>query len=101
MPDYIFSKDGYPKKTRDRGTYMTDALDTSPADSAVAVVPSDSTNFTLAARGIYIGVTGDVTAVCGGTAVLFKNCQAGSILPVVCTRVNSTGTTATNLVALI
>ncbi len=101
MPDYFFSNNGYTKKTRDRGTYMTDALDTSPADSAIVVVPSDSTNFAIAARGIYIGVTGDVTAVCGGTAVLFKNCQAGSILPVVCTRVNSTGTTATNLVALI
>jgi len=101
MPDYTFSKDGYPRKARDRASYFTDALDTSPADAAVAVTPSDSVNFTLSARGLYIGVTGDVTAVVAGVAVLFKNCQAGSILPVVCSRVNATGTTATNLVALI
>lgn len=101
MPDYIFSKDGYSRKGRDRGTYFTEALDTSPADGAAAVTPSDSVNFTLPARGLYIGVSGDITAVVNGVAVLFKNCQAGSILPVVCTRVNATGTTATNLVALI
>lgn len=101
MPDFIFSKEGNPRKGRDRGTYVTEALDTSPADGAVAVTPSDSVNFTLPARGLYIGVAGDVTAVVAGVAILFKNCQAGSILPVVCTRVNATGTTATNLVALI
>lgn len=73
------------------------------ARSHVAVIPSDSTNYaTGPARGLYVGVAGDVAIVAcqTGGAVVYKNAAAGSIIPIWHTRVNSTSTTATNLVAL-
>lgn len=73
----------------------------SPASDYAAVTPSDSTDLFKNACGIYVGVGGDVVAVSpNGTAVTFKNAMAGSTLPIMCKRVNSTNTTATNLVAL-
>jgi hypothetical protein len=100
MADTVFSKDGLTRLGRDRGSSFVEVLDTSPADAAVVITPSDSVNLAQKTRAIYIGGTGDVTAVVNGVAILFKNCQAGSILPVVATRVNLTGTSSTNLVAL-
>lgn len=71
-----------------------------PALVAAAVTPSDATNFSSGAcRALYVGVSGDVTLICGGVAVLFKAAPVG-ILPVSCSRVNATATTATNIVAL-
>ncbi len=73
-----------------------------PTGSAVAVTPHDSTMIpTGVTRALYIGVSGDVTVLMadGGTAVLFKNAPTG-ILPVRVQRVNSTATTATNILAL-
>ena len=65
-----------------------------------AVTASDSTLY--AGFGLYVGVTGDVTAVPsgGGAAVLFKAVPAGAILPISVIRVNATGTTASQIVAL-
>ncbi len=72
-----------------------------PAAHAVAVTPSDSTNLTVAAKALYVGVTGDVTVVTtNGDTTTFVAVPAGSVLPVQCTRVNSTLTTATSIVAL-
>lgn len=73
---------------------------TDPAYGAVAVVPSDSTELS-GVRALYIGVSGDVAVVTKGktTAVTFKSVPIG-ILPVQCYKVLSTGTTATNIVAL-
>lgn len=74
----------------------------SPAQVYVAVTPHDSTNLTVEARGLYIGTTGHVVAVDRqGNAVTFTSVPSGYILPIFCTRVNATGTTATNIVALI
>ena len=75
---------------------------TSPADNAVAVTPSNSTDLTYATRAIYVGGAGNVvvTMVGGGSNVTFTGVQAGSILPIRVTRVLSTGTTATSIVAL-
>jgi len=68
---------------------------------AIAVTPSDATNFTSGAcKGIYIGGAGNVTAIVGGVAVLFTAPPVGSILPIAATRVNATGTTATVMVAM-
>ena len=68
---------------------------------AVAVTPSDATNFTDGAcHAIYVGGAGNITAVVNGTAVLFTAVPVGTILPVRATRVNSTATTATAMVAL-
>jgi hypothetical protein len=72
-----------------------------PAVDFAAVTPSDSTNLSRPCRGIYVGVGGDVVAVTyAGTAVTFKGAPSGAILPIQAIRVNSTNTTATNMVAL-
>lgn len=77
------------------------------AEEYVAVTPSDTTDFMGAGnkfrltRGIYVGGAGNVAVVDGrGDAVTFSGAVAGSVIPVRCKRVNSTNTTATNLVAL-
>ena len=76
-------------------------MSSSPATVATPVTPSDTVDISGGAcRALYVGGAGDVTAVCGGEAVLFTGVQAGTVLPVNCTRVNATGTTATNIVAL-
>lgn len=73
---------------------------TKPSSHYAAITPSDSTNFDQC-RSIYVGVAGDVVAVRpDNTAVTFKNAVAGSTLPIEAIRVNSTSTTATDLVAL-
>jgi hypothetical protein len=73
-----------------------------PASGALAVTPSDSTDFTRRVRGLYVGGAGDISAVFsdGSTATL-AGVPAGSVLPAYIRRVNSTGTTATNIVALL
>lgn len=66
---------------------------------AVAITPSDATN--LGGKAIYVGGTGDVAVVTeGGNVTTFSAVPVGAVLPIRFTRVNSTGTTATNLVAL-
>jgi len=74
---------------------------TRPAEGVEAVTPSDATNLTNNARGLYVGVTGNVSVVTitGDTAV-FVGVPAGSIIPLRIKRVNSTSTTATDMVAL-
>lgn len=50
---------------------------------------------------IYVGVTGDLDVITsGGNNVLVKNAVQGSVLPLQVVKVNKTGTTATNLLAL-
>lgn len=72
-----------------------------PAEYAVAVTPSNTVNFSNLTRGIYVGVSGDVAVVMNDDAVIvFKNMNAGSILPIRAKRVNLTNTTATDIVAL-
>lgn len=74
-----------------------------PSGIAVAVTPDNSTLIaTGVTRALYVGETGDITALMadGGTAVLFKNVSAGTVLPIRVQRVNSTGTTAASIVAL-
>lgn len=73
-----------------------------PADDAFAVTPSDSVAFTAVASALYIGVTGDVTLITSlGNTVLFKAVPAGVTLPIRCTQVKATATTATSIVGLI
>jgi hypothetical protein len=75
---------------------------TSPADNAVAVTPHNSTDLTYASRALYIGGAGNVSVemVGGQSAVVFVGLPAGTILPIRVTRVNSTSTTATSIVAI-
>jgi len=68
---------------------------------AVAITPSDVTNFTDGAcHAIYVGGAGAVVAIVAGVAITFAAVPVGTVLRVRATRVNSTSTTATNLVAL-
>jgi hypothetical protein len=71
-----------------------------PASNAAAVTPNDSADLTTATRALWVVVEGDVTVdlIGGQTAVTFKNVQG--LLPVRVTRVDATGTTATDIVAL-
>lgn len=75
---------------------------TGSAVGAVAVTKSDTVNIPRkATRGLYVGVGGDVVVVFeNGDAVTFKDVPAGEILPVEAVRVNSTNTTATDILAL-
>lgn len=67
-----------------------------------AITPHASTNFANGqARGIYVGVGGDVVLVAAdGSIATFKNAPSGSVIPCAAIRVNAVNTTATNLVAL-
>ncbi|MES2531976.1 MAG: hypothetical protein V4636_13140 [Pseudomonadota bacterium] len=72
-----------------------------PASDGLAVTPSDGTALTVIARALWIGVAGNVSVVTlGGTTLTFVGVQAGSILPVRCTHVRATLTTATSILAL-
>ena len=72
-----------------------------PASSGFTITPSDVTNFTRTTRGIYVGGAGNVVVVWpDSTTTTFPSVPAGVILPVRAIRVNSTSTTATNLVGL-
>lgn len=72
------------------------------AGSAVAVTPNDGADLALTSRGLYIGGAGNVRVLLDldSAAVTFAACAAGSVLPIRVVRVYSTGTTATNLLAL-
>ncbi len=76
----------------------------SQARGAFTVSKSDSADLSPLAKALYIGVTGDVTilpinATDTSQTVLFKAHPVG-YMPVQARRVMSTGTTATNIVAL-
>lgn len=66
----------------------------------VAVTKSDTVGYSPA-RALYVGTTGDVVAVdTDGNTCTFTGVPGGTILPVSTQRVNSTNTTASNIVAL-
>lgn len=88
---------------------------TKPATFAVAVTPSDTVAISfegksVVTRGLYVGVGGDVSVEMGGEdgngkgmadpTVVFTGVATGTVLPIEVTRVNATGTTATNLTAI-
>lgn len=73
-----------------------------PAIDAFAITPSDTVDFDVAARSLWIGGTGDVVVVTkAGNAVTFAAVPAGTELRVGAIRVNDTGTTATDIVGLV
>lgn len=78
-----------------------DKLSDSPATRAAAVMPSNTAELDMDSRGLYVGVTGDVkvTTVEGDT-VTFKALAAGVVHAIAVKRVFSTGTTATDIVAV-
>lgn len=71
-----------------------------PGKFAAAIIPSDVTNLTAVTRAIYVGSAGgNIVAIINGTAITFVAVPIG-ILPIQASRINATGTTSTNLVAL-
>jgi hypothetical protein len=71
-----------------------------PATAAFPVTPSDTVNFPQGTcRFLYVGNGGNIVAVIGGLAVTYLNFPGGQFLPAECSRVNSTGTTASGIVA--
>lgn len=71
------------------------------ATKAVAVTPSDSADLARnAIKGLYVGTTGNVkVTTVGGLTVTFNTVPVG-FFPVQVKRVWSTGTTASNIIAL-
>lgn len=74
-----------------------------PARRAEAVTPSDVDDLNTLAKALYVGVAGNVRVVPaaspGGAAVTFFSHPVG-YLPIQCSRVLATGTTAGSIVAL-
>ena len=72
-----------------------------PASDWKAVTPSDTVNFPAGkSRGIFVGTSGDVVAVSAyGSLATFKS-ASGQYHPIEPVRINATGTTAANIVAL-
>lgn len=74
----------------------------STAFTALTVTPSDSVDLQEGCQALYVGTGGTVTVTpaVGAGQVVFTNVVGGSILPVRVRRVWSTGTTASDIVAL-
>lgn len=77
------------------------ALLQDPATRAEAVTPSDST-IHIGIKSVYVGGAGNVAMILrgNGAAVTFNNVPAGTTLFVQARQIMSTGTTASNIVAL-
>jgi len=68
---------------------------------AAAVTPSDSADLAYTTKGLWVGGVGNVkVTMAGGDAVTFTAVPAGTFLPISVSRVWSTGTTATLMLAL-
>lgn len=77
------------------------AFGSNPSGLAFAATPHDSTDESQAGRAFYVGGAGNVSAVgVSGDAVTFTAVPAGAIIPLRVKRINSTGTTATDIVIL-
>ncbi len=74
----------------------------SPGRNFFVVTPHDSTDFTVSCRAVWVGTGGDVAVVGIGqtAAVTIKNVPAGTLLPFRLDRVNSTNTTASDIVGI-
>ena len=71
------------------------------ATNATSVTPSDSADLSFIPRGIYVGGSGHLAILDReGESIVFSNLAAGVIHPLAPKRVLSTGTTATNIVAV-
>lgn len=69
-------------------------------DFAAAISPSDTVDLPKAARAIYVGGAGNISVIMmSGETVTFNSVPVG-ILPIKVKRIRSTGTTATNMIAL-
>lgn len=86
----------------DRFKNASEHMYSAPYTHAEAVTPSDTVDLNVVSRALYVGVGGHITAVMypDGEVVLYKSVPNGTTLRIRCTRVNSTATAATDIVAL-
>lgn len=75
----------------------------SPARAPFEVTPDDNNDLAIIPKSIYVGGTGTIKLIgdTGTSNCSFVAIPAGTILPVRARRIFSTGTTATNIVALV
>ena len=67
----------------------------------VAVTPSNTVDLPWLSHSVWVGGAGNVAAVMqDGVVATFTGVAAGEVLPIMAKRINSSGTTATSLVAL-
>lgn len=72
------------------------------ATIAYAVTPSDSSNLSSPTRAIYVGSGGDINVTpLDSSAVILYNVPAGSTLFLSASKVSSTDTSASNIVAFV
>ena len=72
----------------------------SSASGAEAITKSDTVGFTYASKRIWVGTGGTVAVVMlNGSVVNYLNVPDGNYLYVRATRVNSTNTTASDMIA--
>lgn len=74
---------------------------------ATSITPADGSDLAKSpqtgdlVRGIYVGVSGNLSCVMAdGSVAVFVAVPAGTVLPIRPNRVRATGTTATSLLAL-
>ena len=68
---------------------------------AAAVTPHDTNDLSVPCDALWVGGTGAVKIdTAGGDTVTISAVPAGATVPIRCTRVYSTGTTATAIVAM-
>ena len=73
-----------------------------PANHGFAVTPSDAAPFAETCRALYVGGAGDIAlTTASGASLSFVGLGAGTVLPVRASAVLATGTTASNIVALV
>lgn len=86
-----------------RGTKDWSTVDTNDAilQKSVAVSPSDSTVLSVT-QALWVGTSGNVAVVHHGdsSAVTYRNVSSGTLLPIQVTKVMSTNTTASNILAI-
>lgn len=74
---------------------------TSPAESAVAITPSDAAVLPRTTRAVYVGTAGTLrVTMLSGEVATFAGAQAGVVYPLRVIRVMATGTTAGGIIGL-
>ena len=72
-----------------------------PGRNAETITKSDTVNLSQPSRAIWVGGAGNIAVeMLDGVTQVFEGVVAGSLLPLQVTRVNSTDTTATLMVAV-
>lgn len=73
-----------------------------PGSVFLAWTPSDTADLTRGVcRAVWVGGAGNLAVVdVEGTSTTFVGVAAGTMLPIMAVRIKSTGTTATNIVAV-